>query len=531
MKKVLIADILPENCVQILQDGGLAVVNRPGLSEEDLKKAVKGVSGIVCRSGAKITEAVLESADVLEAVCRACRAGVGVNNIDVGAASRKGVVVMNTPAGNTTSTAEHAFALMLALARNIAPAYISMRGGRWEKKKFVGSQLAGSTLGVIGLGRIGQAVARRAVAFDMNVLVYDPYVSRETAEKMGVQLVDELDDLLAVADYVTLHVPENEQTAGLIDARRIALMKQGARLINCARGAVVDMDAVLEAVKSGKLAGAAFDVFVQEPPASFEFAQDDRILATPHLGASTDAAQLAVATDAAEQMVDALQRCHFRNAVNMVAVPPEEMKVLQPYCDLALRLGKLVAQLNRGHPEAIEIGCKGELAESDTKLVVSHGVMGVLQPMFGRQVNVVSAPHLAEERGVRITSSSTVGLEAGFTDLIVVKLITDTGSIEVAGTVFGRKHPRIVRIGSFYVEVIPEGDLMIVRASDVPGLIGKVGAILGMSGVNIARMGFGRTAQGADAILALNLDSGTDKQALEKIRQLDVVKEAVPVTL
>jgi len=495
MKKVLIADILPENCVQILQDGGLEVVNRPGLSEEDLKKAVKGVSGIVCRSGAKITEAVLESADVLEAVCRA---GVGVNNIDVGAASRKGVVVMNTPAGNTTSTAEHAFALMLALARNIAPAYIS---------------------------------TRRAVAFDMNVLVYDPYVSRETAEKMGVQLVDELDDLLAVADYVTLHVPENEQTAGLIDARRIALMKQGARLINCARGAVVDMDAVLEAVKSGKLAGAAFDVFVQEPPASFEFAQDDRILATPHLGASTDAAQLAVATDAAEQMVDALQRCHFRNAVNMVAVPPEEMKVLQPYCDLALRLGKLVAQLNRGHPEAIEIGCKGELAESDTKLVVSHGVMGVLQPMFGRQVNVVSAPHLAEERGVRITSSSTVGLEAGFTDLIVVKLITDTGSIEVAGTVFGRKHPRIVRIGSFYVEVIPEGDLMIVRASDVPGLIGKVGAILGMSGVNIARMGFGRTAQGADAILALNLDSGTDKQALEKIRQLDVVKEAVPVTL
>ena len=528
MKKVLIADRLPPNCTQILQEGGLEIVDRPGLKEDELKAAVKGISGIICRSGVKITEGVLDAADVLEAVCRA---GVGVDNVDVHAASRKGVVVMNTPGGNTLSTAEHAFALLLALARNIGPAYMTMREGRWEKKKFIGSQLAGSTLGVVGLGRIGQAVAKRAGAFDMTVLVYDPYVSRETAEKLGVQLMDDLDALLARADYVTIHVPENEQTAGLLDAARIGRMKEGARLINCARGAVVDMDAAVGAVKAGKLAGAAFDVFVKEPPESFEFTQHDHVLATPHLGASTEAAQIAVAVDAAEQMVDALVRRHFRNAVNMAAVPPEEMKALQPYCDLARKLGKLVAQINRGHPEAIEIALKGELAQSDTGLVVSHGVMGVLQPMFGSHVNVVSAPHLAEERGVRITTSSTVGLEAGFTDLIVVKLVTDVGSVEAAGTVFGRKHPRIVRIGEFYVEVIPEGDLLIVRGNDVPGLIGKVGAILGVAGVNIARMGFGRTAQGGDAILALNLDSTVDAKTLDKIGELDVVQTAVPVKL
>ena len=233
MKKVLIADPLPPNCTKMLQDAGLEVVDRPGLKEEELKKAVKGISGIICRSGVKVTAAVLANADVLEAVCRA---GVGVDNVDVPAASRKGVVVMNTPAGNTLSTAEHAFALMLALARSIGPAYISVRAGHWEKKKFIGSQLAGSTLGVIGLGRIGQAVAKRALAFDMTVLGFDPYVSREAAEKLGVQLTDDLGALLARADYVTIHVPENEQTAGLIGADQIALMKNGARLINCARG-------------------------------------------------------------------------------------------------------------------------------------------------------------------------------------------------------------------------------------------------------------------------------------------------------
>lgn len=528
MKTVLIADILPQTCTEILEEAGIEVVDRPGLSEEELKEAVTGASGIICRSGAKLTEGVFECAGALEAVCRA---GVGVNNIDIGAASKHGVVVMNTPGGNTISTAEHAFALLLALARNIGPAYVSMREGRWDKKKYVGNQLAGSRLGIIGLGRIGQAVARRGVAFKMDVLAYDPFVSRETAEKIGAELVDELEHLLEASDYITLHVPENEQTRDLIGAEQIARMKEGACIVNCARGSVVDMKAAVEAVTDGRLGGAAFDVYVNEPPESYDFARHDRILATPHLGASTDEAQLAVATDAAEQMVDALQRSHFRNALNMVAVPPEEMKALQPFCTLATRLGRLVAQLNGGHPESVEIAVKGEVAESDIDLVVNHGVMGVLQPLFGEDVNVISAPHIGEERGISITSSSTVGLEAGFTDLITVELITDRGTSSVAGTVFGRKYPRVVRIEDFYVEVLPEGHLLVVLAADVPGLIGKVGGILGLSGVNIARMGFGRTSQGGEAMLALNLDSAADQQAIEKIRQLDVVRDAVPVEL
>jgi D-3-phosphoglycerate dehydrogenase len=528
VKTVLIADKLPDSCVQTLRDGGLAVSYRPGLSPEELREAAREASGIICRSGAKITAAVLEGADSLEAICRA---GVGVDNIDVEAATRKGVVVMNTPSGNTVSTAEHAFALLLGLARNIGPAYVSMREGRWDKKKFLGSQLSGSVLGVIGLGRIGQAMARRAMAFGMTVVGFDPYISRETADKLGVELVDDLAGLLPCCDYFTLHVPENDLTRGLIGAEQVALMKDGARIINCARGSVVDQAAALAAVESGKLAGVAFDVYPKEPPDTYEFAQSDRVLATPHLGASTEEAQLAVAAEAAEQMVDALQRRHFRNALNMAAVPPEEMKLLQPYCDLATKLGLLVAQLTDGRPKAIAVTCKGELAEQSVDPVVNYGALGVLKRMLGSGVNFVSAAHIAEDRGIHVTSTATVGLEAGFTDIVEVTLVTDDGEVSVAGTLFGRQHPRIVRIGSMYVEVIPSGDLLVVYADDAPGVIGRIGTLLGSAGVNIARMGFGRESMGGNAILVLNLDSAADEATVSAIGQLDMVRQVWPVTL
>ncbi len=314
MKKILVADALPQQCITVLKEAGFDIDYRPGLSEDELKEAVKDVAGIICRSGAKITGGVLEGADRLEVVCRA---GVGVGNIDVAAASRRGVVVMNTPGANTISTAEHAFALMLALARNIGPAYVSMRAGRWEKKKFLGSQLWGSTLGVVGLGRIGREVARRAVAFGMKVCAYDPFVTRDTAEKIGVELLDDLEDVLKGSDYVTVHVPETEQTDGLIDAEKIGMMKKGSCIINCARGSAVDQDAVVAAVDEGHLRGAAFDVYEKEPPDDYRFACNDRILATPHLGASTEEAQVAVAREAAQQLIEALQRGHFRNALNL----------------------------------------------------------------------------------------------------------------------------------------------------------------------------------------------------------------------
>jgi D-3-phosphoglycerate dehydrogenase len=302
-------------------------------------------------------------------------------------------------------------------------------------------------------------------------------------------------------------------------------MQPQARIINCARGSVVDHDAVVEAVRDGRLGGAAFDVYTQEPPESYEFAQNDNILATPHLGASTEEAQIAVATEAAEQMVDALLYQQYRNALNVTPVPPEEMKVLQPYCDLAASLGKIVAQLNDGRPESVAISCKGDVAEHSMQPIVNYGLMGVLRHMVGDVANIVSAPHLAEERGIRVTSSSTVGREAGFTDLIEIKLTTERREMAVAGTVFGHSLPRVVSIGEFYVEVIPEGDLLVVRGRDVPGLIGRVGAILGEAGVNVARMGFGRREKGGEALLALNLDSRADEPTLEDIRALDVVVE------
>ncbi len=528
MKTVLVADRLPEQCMETLQQAGLEVINRPGLSPDELKEAVKGVHGVICRSAAKITADVLAEADQLEAVCRA---GVGVSNIDVAAASRKGVVVMNTPGANTISTAEHAFTLVLALARNIGPAYISMRESRWDKKKLLGSQLAGATMGIIGLGRIGQALARRALAFEMNVLAHDPYISREVAGKVGVELVSGLDDLLKRADYVSVHVPENDQTKGLIGAEQIALMKPTARIINCARGAVIDQGAVLAALDEDRLAGAAFDVYVQEPPETYDFAQNDKVLATPHLGASTEEAQLAVAAEAAEQMVDGLLHQHFRNALNITSVAPEEMRAIQPFCQLAASLGQLVAQLNRGRPQSAEVACKGDLARQDIGPIVNHGVKGLMVAMLGDVVNIVSAPHVAEERGIHITSSATVGHEAGFTDLVEVKLVTDAGETTATGALFGRRHPRIVSIDEFYVEVIPEGELLVVYGKDVPGLIGNVGAILGESGVNVARMGFGREEMGGNAILALNLDSRPDDATLDTIRSLDVVQDARRATI
>lgn len=528
MAKVLLADKLPERCVGMLREAGFEVDNRPGLSEDQLAEAVKDARGVICRSGAKITAKILERAQKLEAICRA---GVGVDNIDVEAASRRGIVVMNTPGGNTVSTAEHTFALLLGLARNIGPAYIAMRRGRWEKRKFVGTQLAGSVLGVVGLGRIGTEVAKRALAFGMKVLAYDPYVGGEAAAKTGVELVENLDEVLKACDFLTVHVPENEQTTGMIGKDQLALMKKTAFVINCARGAVVDQDAALAAVKKGRLRGAAFDVFVKEPPDSLAFTCNDGILATPHLGASTEEAQLAVAVEAAEITIDALKRRHFRNAVNIVTLPLEEMKVIQPYCDLAVQLGRLVAELSTGRPQALKVACRGSVAQLNTEPIVSYGAMGVMQSSLGARVNAVSAPLLARDRGIRVTGSSTIGTEAGFTDLVEVKLVTSAGVSGAAGTLFGRNHPRVVLIDDFSVEIAPKGHVLMVFHSDVPGVIGKVGEALGDAGVNIARMASGRKEVGGKALLALNLDTRCDRETLEKIRRLSVVERVVAVEL
>ncbi len=529
MPQVLLADKVAAKAVETLRSAGIEALERAGLAPEELKEAVREVDGIICRSGVQLTADVLECAGNLRAICRA---GVGVDNIDIDAASRRGVVVMNTPGANTISTAEHTIDLMLALARNIGPAYISMREGRWERKRLTGDELCGATLGVVGLGRVGQAVARRASAFEMEVIGYDPFISRKVAAELGVELIEDLDALITRCDYLTIHIPKSDETRGLIGRDRIAMMKPAARIINCARGEVVDMEAAVEAVKEGRLAGAAFDVYGSEPPGDFSFAQNDRILATPHLGASTEAAQIAVGVQAAAQMADALLEGTYRNALNITPVPPEEMRRLEPYCDLARRLGVSAGMLNRGRVRSIELTCRGEAAKYNIGPVESHAVLGVLQSIMGEgAVNIVSAPHLARERGIDACSTCAQGSEAGFTSMVQLRLETDRGGIQVSGAVLGRRHLRMVKVDRYYVEVVPEGHLLFVFGHDKPGLIGMIGDILGRSGVNIARMAFGRESAGGAALLALNLDSPCGREVIGEIEKAPSVERAVTVVL
>ncbi len=528
MPVVLLADKVSDKAVEMLREEGMEVLNKPGLSPEELKEVVKGVDGVICRSGVNITAGVLEAADRLKAVCRA---GVGVDNIDISAASRKGVVVMNTPGANTISTAEHTIALMLALARNVGPAYISMREGKWDRKKFTGAELCGTVLGIIGLGRVGREVARRATAFQMEVLGYDPFISSEIAEQSGIKLIEELESLLRSCDYLTVHIPATSDTKGLVGRKEIALMKPQARIINCARGEVVDMEAVVEAVKKGNLAGGGFDVYENEPPGDFSFALNDKILSTPHLGASTEAAQIAVGMQAAAQMVDGLKKKTYRNALNITPVPQEEMKRLRPFCELARKLGHSAGVLNRGRVKSVKVLCRGEVAQDNARPVENSAIIGVLQTMVGDEVNMVNAPYLARERGIEFGSSCTNDTKGGFTNLVELKLETEEGVLEISGTLLGKLHQRIIRVNRYDTEIVPEGELLFVFGEDKPGLIGRIGEKLGGKGINIARMTFAREAAGGGALLVLNLDSRCEDDTISELEASDGVRRAVPVTI
>jgi D-3-phosphoglycerate dehydrogenase len=525
--KVLLADRISAECKELLTAAGLEVSDRPGLDVAGLKEAIADADGVILRSGVRLTAEVLGSAKRLKA---ACRAGVGVDNIDIEEATRRGVIVMNTPSGNTISTAEQTMALMLGLSRNTGPAYLSMRKGEWERKKFVGSQLAGKTLGVIGLGRIGRAVARRAQAFEMRVVGLDPFVTAQAAGESGVELVESLEALLAASDYVTLHVPKTDETSRLIGAGEIEKMKRGARLINCARGGVVDEAAVVAAVKAGKLAGAAFDVYETEPPSDFGLFEDARILTTPHLGASTAEAQEAVSREAAEQMVDCLSGRAIRNAVNLLPVPAEDRERLRPHLELVRRLGRFAVQMEAGRIEQVEVVAYGEVVEPHMRHLESYALVGMMEGMMEEGANLVNAAVLARERGIRVRST-TAPAEGGFSSLVVVKVKGDVREQRVAGTVFGDEHFRVIRVGGFQVEIVPEGTILLVKGQDAPGLIGQVGTALGETGINIARMGFGRRKVGGEALLALNLDGGIEREQAEALKEIGHVTGVMVVDL
>jgi len=436
---------------------------------------------------------------------------------------------MNTPGGNTLSTAEHTMALLLALSRNIYPACASLKAGKWDRKRFIGTQLAGKTIGIIGLGRIGVEVARRCAAFGMTVLGHDPYVTPERASQLQVAMAESLDDLLGRCDYLSLHVPLTDETRGMLGAAEIARMKPGARIINCARGGLIDEAALAQAIRSGRVAGAAIDVYEAEPPENRELVELPQVLCTPHLGASTGEAQVSVALEAAEIVADALLRGRIRNAVNVPAIDPREAEALAPFVALARCLGNFHVQFLRRIPASVAITYAGEAAKLKTRYVTAHLLAGLLEPVLEEEVNVVNAPYLAEERGIRVAESTTPH-SRDFATLISVSSTVDGEEHEVAGTIVGRNEPRIVTIDGYRVEAITRGTLLILLADDKPGLIGNVGKLLGEKGINIAAMTFGRKSAGGEAITVLNLDAALDEATLRAVEATPHVRKAHVVT-
>ncbi|MFW5636608.1 MAG: phosphoglycerate dehydrogenase [Thermodesulfobacteriota bacterium] len=529
MFRVMIRDNMSPVAKEILEATGkieVVVDNEKSTSDPDvLADLIKDFDGLAVRSGTKVTEAVLEKAPKLKVIGRA---GIGVDNIDQQAATRKGIVVMNAPGGNTVTTAEHALSLMFALARNIPQATASLREGKWEKKKLQGVEISGKTLGIVGLGHIGRVVAERALGVRMRVIASDPYVSEEAAEELGVKLVG-FEDLLKESDFISLHVPRMKETADMINADTLARMKPGARLINCSRGEVVNLDDLYAAVESGHLAGAALDVFPQEPPdPQLRVLQHPHIIFTPHLGASTGEAQVNVARMIAEQMAGYLLDGVILNAVNFPSVSMEEMARLRPHLVLAERMGSLMGQLVRGVHD-LTISYSGEICKLSTRPVTHALLKGLLGSFTDTPINYVNARAIAKDRGIGVIETSDQSPE-DFSSLIKLKLDSpEEGPDEIWGTIYEKKYPRIIRIGDVYMDAIPEGSMIVIQNIDKPGVIGHVGTTLGRHNINIARFQLGRRLD--RAVCLVNIDTPADEAVLEEIKSLPIILSVKQVHL
>ena len=516
MPRVLVADKLEAPGLELMRQAGIELeIPSETLKGPALQKALQNVDGVVVRSATKITAADLEQPGKLRVIVRA---GVGVDTIDVGAATRRGILVMNTPDANTVSTAEQTIALLMAVARHTPAADANVRSGRWDKNKFVGTQLAGKTIGVIGLGRIGRAVARRAAGLEMTVVGFDPYLSPAAATQMGIDAVADLKSLLPRCDFITVHVPLSDETRDLIGAEQLAMLPKGARVLNCARGGIINEKALADALSSGHLAGAALDVFVQEPPpADLALLKMPNVVVTPHLGASTVEAQVSVAREAAQLISDYLIKGVVGFAVNMAAVDRAELDEMRLYVDLGRRLGLLLAQLAPGAIEKAEILYRGEVAKKSTRLITAAITAGLLEPRMDQGVNAVNAPVLAAERGIEILQQ-TSSQKGDFSTLIRVELTAGGKKLAAAGTLFGNQYLRLVQLGDYHLDAYADGVMLLFHHRDVPGLIGYIGTIFGKHGVNIAQMTVGRQVPGGEAIAVLNLDSPPPEEALREVR-------------
>ncbi len=513
MEKILVSDKLAPEGVEILKESGFDVDYRPGLEKEELKKIIGDYEAIVIRSQTKLTADVIEKADKLKIIGRA---GVGLDNVDISAATKKGIIVMNAPGGNTVSTCEHTFALMLALARKIPFAYTSLKEKKeWKRSKFKGVELYSKTLGIIGLGRIGKAVAQRAQAFNMEVIAYDPFITKEVAEKIGVKITS-LEELLKKADIITLHIPLNNETRGLISHQEIEMMKPSAFLINCARGGIVDEDALYEALKNNTIAGAALDVFANEPPLDSPLLELDNIIVTPHLGASTEEAQVNVAIEIANCIKDTFSGRAIRNAVNYVQMEPEVYRAIYPYIELAEKMGRFISQLVKGGTQSIEISYIGEIASFKVDPLGMAFTKGFLSTILEENVNFINAMEIARERGIKIEQIK-ISKEEEYVNSIRVKVKTDTEERTLEGTLFSNKEPRFVKIDDVYIEIAPSPFMLVINNWDKPGVIGNIGTVLGSHRVNIANLSLGRKEPEGVAITVLNVDSPVDENVIKDI--------------
>jgi D-3-phosphoglycerate dehydrogenase len=528
MPRIIVLDPLAQEGLDMLAAApGVEYEVRTDLSGPSLRDALREFDGAICRSGVTISADVLEGNRRLKAIVRA---GVGTDNIDTAAATRCGIVVMNTPGGNTLSTAEHTIALMLALSRNIAPAYQSLIQGRWDRKKYMGAQVAGKTLGVVGLGRIGLAVAMRAKAMEMKVLGFDPFLSRERVQELGVEPVDSIDALLPRVDYLTVHTPLSEETRGMIGAKQIERMKPGARLINAARGGIYDEDALAAALKSGRIAGVALDVFATEPCTASPLFGMPGVVCTPHLGASTEEAQTQVATEAVGLIVAYLTTGAIRHAVNVAPIDSKTLASLRGYLDVAYRLGMLLAGLEPGGLRSCRLLYRGDIAGKETKVLTAVFAAGLLQGALDEAVNLVNAEVLLKQRGVSLVEESRSEM-GSFRASMTAEITSDTAHHRATGTIFGQQMPRLVSLDDFRLEAYLDGCLLVFRHRDVPGIIGGVGTIFGKHGVNIAQMAVGRASPGGEAVGVLNLDSEPSAEALAEVRRLPAISSAVVVHL
>lgn len=531
MPKILVSDKLSDQGMAILKAAThLTVDVKTGMTPDELCVAIKSYDGLVIRSATRVTKDIVEAADSLKVVARA---GIGIDNVDLEAATKKGIVVMNTPSGNAVTTAEHAIAMMFAISRQIPQATLSIRNGKWEKGKFMGRELCNKFLGIVGVGNIGKIVADRAIGLKMKVLGFDPFLSKEAAEKIGVELVD-LPELFKRADYITVHTPLNEKTKNLINKTTFQKMKRGVYIINCARGGIVNEQDLVWAIQEGIVAGVALDVFEQEPPSlDNPLLKLDQVIYTPHLGAATTEAQENVAVEVAELMVDYFTTGTIRNAVNFPSMTGEMLKVLQPYISLGEKLGSLQGQLANKLPSEVAIEYRGDVTKYNLAPVTQSLLKGLLSSMASDlTVNYVNAAMIAKEKGLKIVESK-VSAHDDFTSLITVTLKNGNGESErsISGTIFGRTNPRIVQIGDFYLEAIPEGTILVIHNQDRPGVIGSIGTCLGKNKINISRMQLGLEKGKAEAIALYNVEGNVTHEIMAEVGRLPNVISVKKVVL